>query len=211
MHVLPLYQLLRMVARLAVGDEGMYQAATLGLVQAMDTIGLSSEASKLEHSLGPYWEVSEAERGAARQRQEVHELVAAAASRLGRTRTAPMAGRLSFLAGRYSTTGTTVPNLNTASMVGRANVPGATAASVSFGSEALPLDTAVPLWLEEAARVMGGQGLDAGSLLASVRNLLVLRPWSLHDTWLHKGAHLVSRGHYSAARELLLKARNHAR
>ena len=151
----------------------MYEAATLGLIQAMDILGLSAEASQLEISLGPYWEVSEADRRTAREKQEVFELVNAAASRLGRSRATPSAGRLSFLAGRYSLTGT-APNLNTASMKARSNVPG-TGGTVSFGSEALPLDAPVPSWLEEAGKAMAGLGLDSGGLLSSVRNLMVLR------------------------------------
>ena len=154
-------------------SQGMYQAATLGLIQAMDILGLSTEASQLEASLGPYWEVSEAERRAAKEKHDTFELVNAAASRLGRARAAPMVGRLSFLAGRYSLTGT-APNLNTASMKGRANIPNG-AGTVSFGSEALPLDAPVPTWLEDAGKLMGGQGLDSGGLLSSVRNVMVLR------------------------------------
>ena len=185
-----------------------FQAATLGLVQAMDTLGLSAEASKLESSLGSYWEVTPDDRKAARQSQELHDLVSAAANRLGRSRTAPSAGRLSFLAGAYSLQGGSgPPGLNTASMISRTNGPG----TVNFASEALPLDAQVPQWLDEAAKLMNNQGLDSGGLLSSVRNLMVLRPWSLHDSWLRKGDHLAARGHYSQARELLVRARNHAR
>ncbi len=140
----------------------------------------------------------------AQQHEEVFDLVQAASGRLGRTRSAHNVGRLSFIAGRYSLLGTSTQVAATAHGHG-----------VSFSGPAregpLPLDAPVPAWLEEAAKQMDGQGLDSGGLLAGIRNLMILRPWSLYDTWLTKGSHLMSRGHYASARELLLRARNHAR
>lgn len=38
--------------------QGMYQVATLTLCETMDELGLSSGASVLEASLGPYWDIS---------------------------------------------------------------------------------------------------------------------------------------------------------
>jgi hypothetical protein len=39
----------------------MYHVATLGLCEVMDAMGLSLEASKLEASLGHYWEPTDEE------------------------------------------------------------------------------------------------------------------------------------------------------
>jgi hypothetical protein len=58
---------------------------------------------------------------------------------------------------------------------------------------------------------MNGQDLAAGSLLASMRSYMILRPWSIHNTWLHKGMHLMLRGHHSKARDLLQRSIKHAR
>lgn len=79
--------------------------------------------------------------------------------------------------------------------------------------ETLHPDKPVPQWLEEAALQMraNDQKLDSGGLLAGAKNALILQPWSLHDTWLQKGSFLMSRGHYAQAKDLLLKARSHAR
>lgn len=82
-HVLVLFQLQRMLARLVVRDEGMYEAATLGLVQAMDTLGMSAAAGAVEVSLGAFWVVSAAERHAARQQHEMYSIMQMTAARMG--------------------------------------------------------------------------------------------------------------------------------
>ena len=218
-HVLSLYQLLRMVARLAIKDEGMFQAATLGLVQAMDKLGMSREAGRLEKSLGCYWELTRGEKAESDRQRQVFDLIQAAAGRLGRARGGQHGvGRLSFLPDRdglgmgTSRLGSPGPG------AGGQLVPSLSTVGVSFGDMRrggdpgpLPFDAQVPGWLEEAAKQMDGQGLDSGGLLAGVRELMVLHPWSLYDTWLVKGQHLMDRGHYAAARELLLHAQSHAR
>ncbi len=57
--------------------------------------------------------------------QELHDLVTAASSRLGRARkAAPMAGRLSFLSGKYGVSSSSgADTLSTDSIVARANIP----------------------------------------------------------------------------------------
>ena len=81
--------------------QGMYVATSLGLVAALDELGLSREAGEVEAALGDVACIGPQEEAQAAEQAALADLVLAAAGKLeaARPRSALAVGRLSFLAG----------------------------------------------------------------------------------------------------------------